>query len=94
MSFGDDELAKYRQSDDPVVRAAETLHGTPYELMYVERPTASAQRWRFQHTTALSVREADLVIAAARQVLREGRGEWSSGERYVTPAWLIEKLAP
>lgn len=88
----DEELSKYRNSTDPVVRRAELLHGSPYELAYVSKPTPATTKYVFQHTVAITPAEASSVVLEAMGVLREGRAEWTSGERWPTPPELLEKL--
>lgn len=62
--------------------AAEPLKGTPYELLYVSAPTPNDNRITFQHTVALTAREAMDVIGEAKQKLEAGQAEWSNGEKY------------
>lgn len=67
-----------------VSEAAKPLKGTPYELTYISKPTASTVKFAFQHTVATSPQEAMMVITVATAKLADGTAEWSSGEPYVT----------
>lgn len=70
------------REDQTVKDAAVDLKDTPYELMYISKPTPTASRYAFQHTVATSPAEARTVIAEALQKLQAGEAEWSSGIRY------------
>ena len=63
------------KQDDVVVRAAEPLKGTPYELSYVSAPTPTDVRYVFQHVTVYSPEAAAGVVAKAKLDLAAGRAD-------------------
>lgn len=65
-----------------VTSQAQSLKGTPYELLYTSAPTPATIRFAFHHTTATTVDEALSVIAAAKVKLLDGTAAWTSGEPF------------
>lgn len=71
------------REDQAVKAAAKDLKDTPYELLYISKPTATTSKYAFHHATASTPTDAHAIIAEATETLRSGKAEWSDGTRYI-----------